>query len=313
MRNLYLLFIFIFSANLLAQNGLEIPIICYWEKGDTFQYRITKIEKHTTHTETTKYDSTVYTATLTVIDSTKSSYKMKWSMNSFYSNDTELPKIDSKMMKKYNLNEIFYQTNEMGEFMGITNWKEYAKFYKEYFVELTKKASESQGENKKKYEKAMKLVSETLLTKESIESNFFPEIPDLHFPFGYLLSAEEGIEVEGYINSLFSDEPMATQEKIYFQQLDLEDEYCTLVYEMKVKPEDAKREVLKFLTQINKDPNFKENLEQYSLTLDDYNVFNMYYYPGIITKSDLNRFVEVEGGEFYQKVHKRLIIELITE
>ncbi len=120
------LVILLFCGLGFGQNdSLSVQFVAYWDLGDSYDYRITKIKKTFDNKETISSDSTTYFGTFTVIDSTANEYLINWK---YKANFTDLPLEYSELLNNNNIVLDFkYKTNEFGEFLELENWQEVAE------------------------------------------------------------------------------------------------------------------------------------------------------------------------------------------
>jgi len=89
-----LTFLFLVTFTLFSQENDEltaIPIVSYWSKGDVYTFLVKKSKKTWKEEDLSKADSSEYSATFTVIDSTETSYTIKWEFENEYSNLSMIP------------------------------------------------------------------------------------------------------------------------------------------------------------------------------------------------------------------------------
>lgn len=86
--------------------------VSYWSKGDNYDFKITKVKQQWRESELIKNDSTQYIANFKVIDSTASSYKIKWSYKTDLKNTYNIP---DELLQKFAKYEMTGDYKEAGK------------------------------------------------------------------------------------------------------------------------------------------------------------------------------------------------------
>lgn len=297
----------------IGQNdSLTVPFVSYWARGDSYDFRVTKIKQQRKEGEISTNDSTSYMVNFEVIDSTETSYTIKWS---YKTNLRELNIPDNLIdrFSKYQMTEVIYQTNELGEFLGIENWKEIASMTKGLFTDLIDLLSEEESTKKEDLEKAMQPLIGIYESKEGIELLVFKELHFFHFPFGLEYSINEPIEYEEQLPNMFGGKPIRGNTKLYFKEVDYENSYCIMIQEMKLNPEDTKETVLTLLKRMGlQDKDMKTAMKTAKFDITDYNRYEYYYYPGVPIKIETKRVLIIDIDKEKHKRIEKTIIELVN-
>lgn len=307
MRFVFIITIFFFFQNNFAQESSDsIPIVAYWSNGDSFNYKITKTKKSWKKDSLSQNNSSSYLAEFKVIDSTENSYTISWEFKKAFS-DYKLDEATENILKNFDFNKVVYKTDEFGALIEIQNWKEIAEIVE---TVLDKTLSEAKNKFPEK-EKELNDLKDMFTTEAAIESLIFPELTYLHQMFGYLLPVNGKIDYQDHFPSLFSDELLRTNSSLYFYEIDPEVEYCVIVNENKVNREDVQRELTKFFESLNMGNSTE--ISEMNVDVQDFNVFKMYYFPGIVTKIETSRKAVTNLlGENY-KTEESILIELQEE
>ena len=132
-NTLTLLVLLIFTISLFGQTDTtKVAFIAYWSKGDSYDFKVTKVKKQWTNDKLTKNDSTQYIANFKVLDSTEKSYTLQWSFKNLLASNYrenlnklyEDKQAVNDIIKKYDVTKVIYKTDEYGEFLEIINWKD---------------------------------------------------------------------------------------------------------------------------------------------------------------------------------------------
>jgi len=289
----------------------SVPFIAYWNKGETHKYQVTKIEESWQAGTLEKSDSSTYEAKFEVIDSTETSYTIKWSFeNSLMKDLDDLEAILSKL-SKYKVTDIIYTTTETGEYVGIENWEEISNMAKDIFD--TAFDSTTDGESRK-LKKQLASFTDIYSSKESIEQVIFKELQYLHFPFGYEYETNDTITYTQELANMFGGDPFIGDTKFYFENVDFEKKRCTFIQEMTLQQEQVLKAIEGLFKKMKmKDKEFRKAMKTALFEIKDVNKFEYLYEQGLplfietVRTSAIN--IASEEGEKIDKLR----IELIDE
>ena len=114
--------LFIFGFILLLMNSgfsqsksMTVPFVSYWALGDTYNFKVSKINEQWKEDKLIKIDTTAYLANFEVIDSTENSYKIKWSFQTQLVNNIELSDRVLEKLAKYQMTHVIYRTSSLGQ------------------------------------------------------------------------------------------------------------------------------------------------------------------------------------------------------
>jgi hypothetical protein len=237
------LFLFLFAfASYSQTDTTAIPLVAYWSKGDSYQFKITKVQKQWKAEKLTKNDSSSYLVNFQVVEANKSSYKIKWIYTNNLTKDYNIPEKLVSRLSKYKVTEVIYKTSETGVFQGIENWKEIGKMMKDLFSELIK-LSEEEGKiaDKEKFKSSMQSLEAVYSSKEGLEQLVFKELPFFHFAFGYQFARNIPLLYEEQLPNMFGGAPIRGDTKVYVNSVKEENETFVLMKEMKLNPDDTKQ------------------------------------------------------------------------
>ncbi|CAM3616684.1 hypothetical protein FLGE108171_06360 [Flavobacterium gelidilacus] len=307
-----ILILFLFSFPLFAQtDSTNIAFVAYWEEGDSYDYKVTKTKQKWKKEVLTENKIQSYNANFLVLKSTPTSYTIKWSFENDLNSNLNL---DEDILKKISKNkniDIIYKTSETGVFQEIVNWKEVSKLYKNIFDDIIK--SYAKDEKGKEIKEALKPFQDIYNSKEGIEQLILKEIQYFHFPMGLEFDTKEIIEFEEEIPNMFGGNPIKANAKLFFEKVDTEEGFCIFKHEMTLDKEDTSRILAEVFAKMNLKSNELEKLMKEAVFLiEDKNIFEYFYYPGIPSKivslRESNIQVNNEDGKRIEKIE----IELIT-
>ncbi len=274
-----------------------IPFVAYWAVGDSYDFKVSKIKKRWKEGVLTKNDSSSYVCNFTVLDSTETSYRIKWSYKSSLDN-FQLPSLLLKKMPESTLTEIIYQTTELGEFVSIENWEEIAAEMKSTFDALLEGLTEEGDVPRKELEKSLKPFMEIYQTKQGIESMVLKELQQFHFPFGVEFSPVDTIYYEDELPNMMGGDPIRSDVALYIDAVDYDNGFCILEERRSLNKEDTR----KFLTDVfrkmgfGEDEEMAEILDAAKFDVNDTNTYEYYYYPGVPLKITCKRETNMKTG-----------------
>jgi hypothetical protein len=297
----------ILSVNCFAQDDDFIPFIAYWSVGDTYDFEITKVKRQKEVGQITKNDSTTYVVTFEVLDSTETSYRIKWSFNTDLSS-FNIPESMRGEFSKYEKTEVIYETSEMGEFRGIKNWEEIAKNMNALFAEVINNLDG----NKVMLTEVLEPMRAAFNTKEGIEQLVFKELLYFHFLFGLEYSVTEVIEYEDVIPNLFGGDPIRGDAKIYVKEVDFDNNFCVMIKEGKLNPKDMKKLIESLFKRLSLDKKmYNDFMKKAKFEVNDFYQFEFFYYPGVPQKIEAKRTVVMDIGDIEGEKIEITRIELI--
>jgi hypothetical protein len=312
-KKLSILLLFAISHAIFGQeNENKISFVSYWSIGDSYDFKITKMEQEWKGVEQTKDNTNSYIANFKVIDSTENSYTIRWSYENDILNSYNIPSELSDKFSKYKITEIIYKTSEVGDIIEVVNWKEISDITNKMLDDLVTLV----GKNDNTKIASIKLVVEPLKkiysSKEGVEQIILKELQYFHFPMGVEFDTSEVLYYDDELPNILGGDPIKAKGKIYFEDIDLEESFCTLKQELSLDPSDS-RELLKqvFKTMQLDDIEVKNALEKAVFKIEDKNSYEYFYYPGIPHKIEGIREVDMDFVDKKGKKINTTIIELI--
>ncbi len=292
-------------------DNTTIPFVSYWSIGDSYDFKVTKIKRQWKDGSLSKDDSSSYIVNFNVIDSTETSYTIRWRYKTNLSEFNIPPKLADRF-SKYQMTEVIYQTSELGEFTGIKNWEEISEMMKGLITDLVNVLAEDKNTNKEDLSRAMQPLMNVYESKQGIEQLIFKELQFFHFPFGIEFSTNEPILYEEQLPNMFGGAPIRGDVKLYVDEVDVGNSHCVLVQEMTLNPEDTKEIILALFRQMKlKDKEMNKAMKTAQFDITDYNTYEYFYYPGIPIRIETNRESLIDIDKEKGKRIDTTIIELI--
>lgn len=291
----------------------KVPVISYWSKGDSYDFKVTKIKQKWNEGNLTENDSSSYIVNFEVIDSTETGYKIKWKHKTNFTG-LLIPVELTRALSKYAMTEIIYTTNEVGEFMGVENWEEIAAMVKEMFVSMIDLAAAEEEINEKDLAQIIQPLMNIYETREGIEQLLFKELHYFHFPFGAEFTPSETITYEDELPNMLGGDPIRGNTKIYFDDVNFEESHCVIMYEMDLNPDDTKNLLAAFFKQMKlDDKEMDEAMKTARFEIKDRNRYEYYYYPGIPVNIDVKRESLMDFGVEKGKAVENIRIEWLGQ
>ena len=290
----------------------SVSYVAYWSVGDSYDFTVRKTSKQWTGDSLTKDEISEYTANFEVVDSTDTSYTVVWTYSNELINTWDIPEEMMNELAKYELNEVVYTTTELGEFIGIENWEELSEMMRSMFNDVFRimaKGSESDFDN---LMEAARPFLEMYSSKEGIEQMVLPELKLFHFPFGAMIPVGDTVRYEDQFPNLLGGDPIRADARIWFEEVDFDDERSVLVQESRLNREDTMtflREILSRMGAAGED--MTRVLQEAVYTIDTFNTYDFYYYPGVPVKIDFNRHIRINIGEEKTRRDDTITIELL--
>jgi len=290
-----LLLTILFNTTSFAQiDTTVVPFVSYWSKGDSYNFQITKIKKSWQNEVLENVDSTAYKANFLVLDSTATSYKIQWShqtdLESF-----EIPEELKQKFQKYQVTNVIYKTSELGEFLEIENWKEISEMMTGLYDDLEKHLLNQPKTSGAKLKESLLPFRRIYTSKQGIEQLVFKELQSFHFLFGLEYSVDEVIEYETNLPNMFGGKPIRADSKLYVDGIDFEEGFCIMVQEMEINEKDTKTLINSLFKKTGlKKSDYKRFLKNAAIEINDFNVFEVFYNPGVPYRIETNRMVNVK-------------------
>ncbi|WP_210466441.1 hypothetical protein [Rufibacter roseolus] len=314
MKKLLLLSIFILVQFLaLAQKEQpEISFVAYWEKGDVYKFKVTKLKQQWKNGTLAQNDSSQYVVNFEVIDSTESSYLIKWSYKNNVASTYDIPEALQEKFAKYDLTEIIYKTTETGQFVEVENWQQVADMMKSMFTDMIEVKAADNSISKADLEKRLQPMITAFNSKEAVEQFVLNELQYLHFPFGAMFPTSKTVEYDDELPNMFGGNPIKAKGKLSIESFDSEESRCVLVQQLKLNPKDTKEIVTLVLNKMGlKEKEVKAAMKTAKFDITDLNKYEYFYYPGVPIKIETKRETLLTFDKESGKRIDKVMIELV--
>jgi len=312
-KTLSLITILLISTNLFSQiDTTKIAFVSYWSIGDSYNFKISKIKKQWKEGKLTKDQKQDYIANFKVIDSTENSYTINWSYENDLGNTYKIPEKLLDRFSKYKITEIKYKTSEVGYLIEILNWKEVGDTMNSMIVDIIEVLGDKDEMKKDALKTAMQPFKQIYSSKQGVEQLVLKELQYFHFPMGLEYDITEPLLYDDELTNMLGGRPIKAKAKLYFENVDFEESFCVIKQELSLDPKDTKDLLKQFFKQMklgNKE--VKKALETAVLQIEDKNVFEYYYNPGIPHRIETIRETIIDIDKAKVKNIDKTIIELI--
>jgi len=312
-KTLSLITILLISTNLFSQiDTTKIAFVSYWSIGDSYNFKISKIKKQWKEGKLTKDQKQDYIANFKVIDSTENSYTINWSYENDLGNTYKIPEKLLDRFSKYKITEIKYKTSEVGYLIEILNWKEVGDTMNSMIVDIIEVLGDKDEMKKDALKTAMQPFKQIYSSKQGVEQLVLKELQYFHFPMGLEYDITEPLLYDDELPNMLGGRPIKAKAKLYFENVDFEESFCVIKQELSLDPKDTKDLLKQFFKQMklgNKE--MKKALETAVLQIEDKNVYEYYYNPGIPNRIETIRETIIDIDKEKVKNIDKTIIELI--
>lgn len=305
----------IITTNLIGQSDTtKISFVSYWSVGDSYNFRVTKTNQQWKAGNMTTNQKHEYIANFTVTDSTENSYTIKWSYENDLGSSYNIPEELLDRFAKYKLTEIIYKTSELGTFQEIINWKEVSDIMNNMFDDIIEVLGEKDEKKQEALKTAMLPLKKIYSSRQGVEQLVMKELQYFHFPMGVEISIKEPLTYEEELPNMFGGKPVKAVSKLYFENVDLDEGFCTLRQEMSLDPEDTKKLLKQVFEQMNPGDNtMEEAIKTGIFQINDNNVYEYFFDPGIPQKIEAVRTTIIDIGNENAKRIDKTLIELISD
>jgi hypothetical protein len=313
MKSIFILFIFLTSILGFSQtDSTKVAFVSYWSVGDSYDFKISKITKKWDKDNQEKEDREEYVANFTVIDSTDDSYTIRWKYENELKNTYQIPDELTEKFSKYSVTEIIYKTSEVGDFVEVVNWKEISKSMNGMFNDMISVLGQKDKKLKKFLEERFEPMKEMYSSKEGIEGLVLKELQYFHYPMGVEFDYSEPLLYDDEIPNLLGGGLIKAKGKLTISSVDHEEGFCIMKQELNLDPEDTKKLILDvFKTLKIEGEEADKMLKTAVFTINDNNVFEYYFYPGIPHRIETLREMNVDINDTKMKRTDQVIIELL--
>lgn len=292
-----------FPFNAIA-DGTVLPFVAYWSVGDTYDFKVTKIKRKWLNGRLTEHDSVSYISQFKVLDSTDTGYRISWTYKEGDGHKI-LPSFMKEKSPQFQLSEVIYKTDALGSFLEIENLDSITSAFRSLFTKfITTNKNPS-------IEKIIRATLPIYTYQEGIELKIFNELHLIHFPFGLSYSVTKPIYYDDVLPNLAGGNPIRAKGKIYFERVDFDRNFCSMIQELTVNEKDAANVVNQALQALNLDSKaVKKAYKTSKIDFRESNRFDYFYKPGVPARIEYKRTGKIVLAEEKNEILEITRIEL---
>ena len=193
--------------------------------------------KKTMEDEVTMDNASSYLVHFQIMDSTATSYTIRWSFDYDFG--------DLPLVKVYDMCKIrdYRGLSTRQQSSNLWNWK-LARDFRQY-ERITSLVLDIVSEEDPSMVAVISGAQSFKVynTKEGIEQTIFEELFFFHFPFGYEYDVSETLEYQDLLPNIFGGKPIRGDVQLHFDEVDYESATCKIIQEMQINSGDAKNAI----------------------------------------------------------------------
>jgi len=297
-----LLFLFLIAHQVIGQTKADsIPFIAYWSTGDSHNFTVTKIKQQWQENELIKNVSTSFQATFTVLDSSETGYKIKWTYDIDLSQLTNSDDSTANLIKsiaKDMVMEATYKTDEVGQFVELENLEEIKNRTLSIYSTISKNLEKSGKMSSEQTGKILQVLNKIFSSKELVEQMVAKDILLFHLPFGNAYPIADTLHYEDEFRNLLGNSALRADVQVYVKAANLNDNYCTIAQTSTLNSEDAKIYLTHLFTQLGiTDKEMDEMINTSTFRVTDNKHLEYWYDPGVPYFVESNRESILRTGD----------------
>lgn len=282
-----LLFLFTFAV---AQNKVtdtSATIVGYWQKGDKAKLSFTQTKERYKNGQLGSRGSSTCMIDFLVADATENSYTIHWKYGNIKLSETSPnPQVD-KLSKLTEGITLVYQTDEMGTFKELLNWKEVQK--------IVYDAVDSVGRqvNKGEMNAILSQLKNVYASKESIEQIVIRDVQLFHSLYGGDYVLKQKLVADTELPNFLGGEPFPAILTIEMTELKPRDKYCKVQILQTINKEKATKLISDFVEKLSAGKS-KETVIP-AIGISDFNEFEVELNKGWVLRAFYKRIAEAEN------------------
>lgn len=263
-------------------DSTKVAFVSYWSIGDSYNFNVSKINQQWKEGKLIKDRKQEYVANFTVIDSTDTSYTVKWSYKNDLGSTYQIPQELLDKFEKYEITEILYKTSEVGDLIEIINWKEISQTMTNMFEDIIDVLGKGDEKLTETLQKSMNPLKNIYSTKQGVEQIVLKELQYFHFPMGVEFDITKPLFYDEELPNMFGGNPIKGKTKLTFENVDFEESFCTIKQEMTLNPDDTKEMLRQVLVKMNVDSSKMDEMFKTAVfDITDNNTYEYYFNPGV--------------------------------
>lgn len=256
----------------------------YWKKNDKTKLQLTSTKERykngilqSTNTSTTIIDVWVKSATAT-------SYIINWKYGATKMDDNSDNPLVKKLLKLNEGLEVTFQTDELGIFEQLLNWKEIQNhMYKA--IDLMAKEFDS-----KEAQGAIKEIKKLYATRESIEETVIKDVQLYHTIYGLEYKLDEKLVIETELPNILGGDPFPGTMEVQMTELHPNENTCKIEMILALNEEKATAIIQAWMNAIN------PSIDKLPIIqINDLNEFDVELITGWLSRAYCKRIAVTDG------------------
>ncbi|MFC2188350.1 hypothetical protein ACFCT7_13625 [Fulvivirgaceae bacterium LMO-SS25] len=223
----------------------SVQVISYWDLGEQYEYAVSLQKLKYTETDTTSNETITYDVEVSVIDSTKNSYTIRWFYKNFKS-DSKNP-IVKKLAALAEDIAVDIKTDELGVIQSVENWEEVRDYMAISLDSLKRDYSGIPG-----MDKVFEQMEGMYSTKSAIEASSIQDVQQFHNFNGGKFILNETVTGQLKTSNLFEiDKPFDTEVIVTLEELDADNNQYVIRSIQEVNSEQLTETTYNYLKRMN--------------------------------------------------------------
>lgn len=286
---------FLVPLSVFCQNK-SLYVEADWTKGSVYNYSVEKIKQEYHNDELLEDVSKDYLATMRVIDSTGSQYKIGWTMPS-----GNLSIVENILVNEMILNflgrenvEIVYSTSAKGAFQKVENMTELTQMIGAAADEVIKAEKESQTADQMLMSELNRYGSKSIKSEDIIEQ-ITKEIRALHYPYGNKFPIDDSVEYTEEVDNSLGGENFICSGSVSVNSVDFDLNYCIIVQEMRLEEAEAEKALKDYFSKSQLEEGVvMDKVNASNISVFEDNVFEFLFQPGVALSIEKSRAIKID-------------------
>lgn len=225
----------------------SVQVISYWNLGDQYEYAVSFQKLKYTNQDTSLNETMTYDVDVSVIDSTKNSYTVRWAYKNFKT-DAENPFVQKLVTASEDI-AVAIKLDELGVIQSVENWEEVRDYMANAIDTLATEFPQIP-----EVEKMLEQVKAMYSSKAAIEAAAIKDVHQFHsFHGGKFFLSKKVIGQLKTPNIYYPDQPFDTEVSVMLEDLDQAGSQYRIRSFNEVNSEQLTATTFKYLSELFKD------------------------------------------------------------
>jgi hypothetical protein len=264
-------------------------IVSYWKKGDKARFLFTQAKEKYKNSKLSASGGSSSIVDIYIVGADEKSYTINWKYSNIKLSNQQTDPFFSSLSKLTEGLVIRYQTNELGSFTELLNWKEIQKFVYDAMDSIANKFPSE------KAALAFNKVKEVYSSKESIEQIIIRDVQLFHSMYGGEYKLREKIVAETELPNFIGGDPFPAVLSIEMTELRPKEQYCKIEMTQSIDKNKATKIISDWLEKVSEGKSKDTNIS--TININDFNEFEVELISGWLTRAFYKRIVESADGK----------------